>query len=767
MASTIKNDKKTGNDGGSSNAGATNQVSVEEGYTIDIRLFLLTITAAMTIAFCCGVAFGPDGKLLPNGVNDTFEQLEELHVTIDHTPEELQKAATIADSEHQPSGQHLLVDIKGVDSDFLDSEERLAKAMVDAVDAGGLTMLSYHCHKLHPAGVSCVGVLLESHISFHTWPEEGVITLDLFTCGNSPLLPVVPTLKELFGIGKDPVTQWSHEMRGFRHEDEMKTPYYLENESDLNFWILSPLELHKKDQIVSTKSKFQSIEIWDLLEIDDTPSHEDGLKAGLKAGDPRWLTPEVASPTRLLFLDGTLQIISSSDHEYHEALVHPPMFAHKGPKHVAIVGGGEGATLREVLKHNTIESATMIEIDPMLVGLAREHLPAMSDCSDLQGRAANCFDDDLTNLIYADGKKWFMDRFGPSKTQESPEEQFDVVIVDALDPEDRTTMSSELYTHEAFLQSLLESLSSDGVLAIQVGSAPNINDPKADIGVFANREKLFRTLESNSLVKAILVYEEAHCGFNDPHSFMIACKDTSCRERWYFESDAVDFEIYDRILRTHANDRPLFHFDGSTQRSYHTPPKAWETVYCRREPTPFECDYRGLDPTVEVHDFVLGDEEAGSFRLVNSEEGDDEGPTSIFATVDIPKGSYIMPEHLASSFIISDRSMNNLRKNVEIAKDATLIEDLIEFFDENGHPSGSEGIGLNYVEVGMTHLIRAVETAEDANVGRWMPAHPSSERPVYSPVYERYRLSFDVFLVATKDIAKGEELLKWTDIWDE
>ena len=79
------------------------------------------------------------------------------------------------------------MDIKGIEAAFLDSEERLADAMVRTVHGAGLTMLSYHCHKLDPAGISCVGVLLESHISFHTWPEEGVITLDLFTCGPNPL----------------------------------------------------------------------------------------------------------------------------------------------------------------------------------------------------------------------------------------------------------------------------------------------------------------------------------------------------------------------------------------------------------------------------------------------------------------------------------------------------------------------------------------------------------------------------------------------------
>ncbi|EEC51790.1 predicted protein, partial [Phaeodactylum tricornutum CCAP 1055/1] len=87
--------------------------------------------------------------------------------------------------EHLPAGQHLLVDMEGVDGDFLNSEAQLSQAMVDTVKEAGLTMLSYHCHSLTPTGVSCIGVLLESHISFHTWPEDGVITLDLFTCGSN------------------------------------------------------------------------------------------------------------------------------------------------------------------------------------------------------------------------------------------------------------------------------------------------------------------------------------------------------------------------------------------------------------------------------------------------------------------------------------------------------------------------------------------------------------------------------------------------------
>ena len=79
-----------------------------------------------------------------------------------------------------PSGQHLFVDIKNVDSDFLNSEERLAQAMIDLVKAAEVTLLSYHCHSLVPMGVKCAGVILESHIALHTWPKDGVIVLDLY-----------------------------------------------------------------------------------------------------------------------------------------------------------------------------------------------------------------------------------------------------------------------------------------------------------------------------------------------------------------------------------------------------------------------------------------------------------------------------------------------------------------------------------------------------------------------------------------------------------
>mmetsp|Transcript_16146 Transcript_16146/g.37021 ORF Transcript_16146/g.37021 Transcript_16146/m.37021 type:complete len:310 (-) Transcript_16146:10-939(-) len=301
-------------------------------YAVDIRVFVSVIVIAMAVSFGVGVGLGPTAH---SSIAMSGSQQHDLppvtSVEINAADSALAEQAAADDGElHEPAGQHLLVDIKGIEAAFLDSEERLAKAMVDTVNHAGLTMLSYHCHKLIPKGVSCVGVLLESHISFHTWPDEGVITLDLFTCGNNPLVPVVKTIQELFGIPRknDKIEmQWSHELRGFRNKDKVadgQNDNYaiLDHNSDLSQMVWSPIDCPVKEQIVSTLTKFQRVDIWDMVGLEETPSHEDALKHNLQPGDPRWNTAEIVSPTRMLFLDGILQSESSSQKEYHEALVH-------------------------------------------------------------------------------------------------------------------------------------------------------------------------------------------------------------------------------------------------------------------------------------------------------------------------------------------------------------------------------------------------------------------------------------------------------------
>ena len=342
------------------------------------------------------------------------------------------------DEKHLPAGQHLLVDIERVNSSFLDDEVQLAQAMVDVVNESQLTLLSYHCHKLIPMGVSCVGVLLESHISFHTWPEAGVITLDLFTCGSGLLVPVLPIIKKLFALPREgasdaideqPHTVWTHKLRGFRNENQA---------TDLMTNVLELSVFDLKEEIASVQTPFQHIHIVDII----SAGHEyDNYEKSLLTNSDTYQNqhPELFQPDRLVFLDEVLQSSRVGNAAYHEALVQPAMFLHPNPRKVAIIGGGEGATLREVLKHNTVEKVKMMDIDEVMVNVSRNFLPDWNSCidfdvhSDGTSGAEWCGDDERADVDCVDAFEWFDNNF-PDEGEENEEafEKFDLLIMDAL-----------------------------------------------------------------------------------------------------------------------------------------------------------------------------------------------------------------------------------------------------------------------------------------------------------------------------------------------
>lgn len=444
------------------------------------------------------------------------------------------------------------------------------------------------------------------------------------------------------------------------------------------------------------------------------------------------------------------QSISDSFREFHESLVQPAMFAHPFPKNVAIFGGGEGATLLEVLKHRSVEKATMIEIDATMVELCKEHLPEMSNCSDIVGSAPSCYDDRRTELVIADAFQYILDK----------KAAYDVLIVDTKVPEDHTE-----FTDATVVNAMVDSLTSNGVMAVHIGTAPSIHDPKADKGVYPKRELLTNLLEVNPNIASIFIYEEAHVGFWEPTSFLVACRDVSCRKNWYAETDEVDYNIYDRIGGSKSNEPSLIHFDGATQRSFQMPPRAWETVYCRREPEPFECAYRGMDLDKGLFEYDPENDEASAFEI-RPKSGEEEA--AVYAKVDIPEGSFIMPTHLAASFEVTDDSIDNIRADTQIegVGKATVIEDFIEFVDAHSHNSLQTGSGKHYVEIGGSFMMRTSKDENETNVRRWIPTHPEGGRPKYSPVYDRHRHSFDVFVVASRNIKAGEEVVKPVGLWD-
>jgi len=85
-------------------------------------------------------------------------------------------------------------------------------------------------------------------------------------------LPAVATIERLFGIQSEKKpdqkihTQWSHELRGFRPEEEVKNNY-LADSSDLSLWVLSPLEMYSKKEVFSGRTQYQQVDVWDLVEV--------------------------------------------------------------------------------------------------------------------------------------------------------------------------------------------------------------------------------------------------------------------------------------------------------------------------------------------------------------------------------------------------------------------------------------------------------------------------------------------------------------------
>lgn len=81
-------------------------------------------------------------------------------------------------------GLHLVLEVKECPFEILDNEELIRQAIIQASKHSMSTLLNLTSHKFEPMGVTALGLLAESHISIHTWPELGYAAVDIFTCGE-------------------------------------------------------------------------------------------------------------------------------------------------------------------------------------------------------------------------------------------------------------------------------------------------------------------------------------------------------------------------------------------------------------------------------------------------------------------------------------------------------------------------------------------------------------------------------------------------------
>ena len=236
---------------------------------------------------------------------------------------------------------------------------------------------------------------------------------------------------------------------------------------------------------------------------------------------------------RLLVLDSKIQSSDADEFIYHEALVQPPMLTHPGPETVFIAGGGEGATLREVLFHDTVKRAVMVDIDKEVIDICQQFLPDYSRGS---------FQDPRAEVIHTDAREYLA----------STSESFDIIIIDLPEPIEEGP-AYLLYTRE-FYELVKSKLAPNGIISVQSGSASWTE--------LENLSAVNYTLKS--VFPIVRVYQVDIPSFGGPWGF---CQASSDLDPQLLSVTEVD----DRIAARGLNH--LKFYDGLTHQAIFSLPK--------------------------------------------------------------------------------------------------------------------------------------------------------------------------------------------------
>jgi len=153
---------------------------------------------------------------------------------------------------------------------------------------------------------------------------------------------------------------------------------------------------------------------------------------------------------KILTLDDLMMTTEGDEYFYHEMISHIPMMNHKSPKSVLVIGGGDGGTVREVLKHDTVEKVVLCEIDGMVIDVCKKYLPTI----------AGELDNPKVEILVEDAIEFI-------KTKEN---EYDIILIDSTDP---MGPGEGLFTEE-FYTNVKKSLKKGGIVAAQ-SESPVVN----------------------------------------------------------------------------------------------------------------------------------------------------------------------------------------------------------------------------------------------------------------------------------------------------
>lgn len=274
---------------------------------------------------------------------------------------------------------------------------------------------------------------------------------------------------------------------------------------------------------------------WYIEYVDPQSGCFFAIKRYLYSGKTSYQQVEIVDTVtygRVLILDGKVQSAAFDEYIYHEALIHPAMVLHPEPRRILVIGGGEGAGLREILRYPRVERIMMVDIDQQVVDLCREHLEQWHRGS---------FEDARVELNFMDARRYL----------EETEEQFDIIISDLTEPAEAGP-SYLLFTRQ-FYEIVKKRLAPGGILAVQAGGL-SLDYMDIHAAVRNTLRQVFRKLRS---------YHTHVPSFDSSWGFIIASD--------LHDPLVLDREEVDRRLAAVAHQ--LKFYDGETHEGLFRLPK--------------------------------------------------------------------------------------------------------------------------------------------------------------------------------------------------
>jgi spermidine synthase len=334
-------------------------------------------------------------------------------------------------------GLHLTGDLFdcGCSAAFLTDVDTLATLCRDATAQSGLTLVDEKFHVFpavggEPGGITGALLLAESHLAVHTWPERRGVTLDVYVCNftsdncgkaqslfDELLLAFRPGSQHVNRIERGDLAA---SIRAAAAAAGADAPGSVASDGLIFDWLNANAGygFTARARLQTLQSKYQRIEVYDTAQFG-----------------------------RLFRLDGRLMTSEGEEFFYHECMTHPAMLAHPNPQSVLVIGGGDGGSSEELLKHPSVRRIVMAELDPAVIDISKRYLQSIHH---------GAFDDPRLSVQIGDGFEFVR----------STAERFDLIVLDLTDPD---TPAFHLYSEE-FFRMCRARLNPGGMLTLHLGS---------------------------------------------------------------------------------------------------------------------------------------------------------------------------------------------------------------------------------------------------------------------------------------------------------